>query len=144
MIDRRVLGLDIGSRRIGVALSDASGTLSSPLTTVSATPHERALAEIGRLVRENQVVEVVAGLPLTLRGEIGPQAELIRTFARELEAALSMPVALFDERLSTAAAEQMLRDLGVKPEKRKQQIDQVAASIILQDYLDHTRNLSEA
>lgn len=127
-----------------MALSDASGTLSSPLTTVSATPHERALAEIGRLVRENQVVEVVAGLPLTLRGEIGPQAELIRTFARELEAALSMPVALFDERLSTAAAEQMLRDLGVKPEKRKQQIDQVAASIILQDYLDHTRNLSEA
>ncbi|NTW02713.1 MAG: Holliday junction resolvase RuvX, partial [Oscillochloris sp.] len=64
----------------------------------------------------------------------------LRPLARELEAALAIPVALFDERLSTAAAEQMLRDLGVKPEKRKQQIDQVAASIILQDYLDHTRN----
>ncbi len=143
MIDRRVLGLDIGGRRIGVALSDASGTLSSPLTTIGAAPRERALAEIGRLVREHEVVEVVAGLPLTLRGEIGPQAELIHAFARELEAALAMPVALFDERLSTAAAEQMLRELGVKPEKRKQQIDQVAASIILQDYLDHTRNRAD-
>ncbi|MBX0329984.1 Holliday junction resolvase RuvX [Oscillochloris sp. ZM17-4] len=123
MVDRRVLGLDVGARRIGVALSDASGVLSSPLTTISAKSRERALAEIGRLVREHEVVEVVAGLPLTLRGEVGPQAELISAFARELESALAMPVALFDERLSTAAAEQMLRDLGVKPEKRKQQIE---------------------
>lgn len=140
MADRRVLGLDIGERRIGVALSDASGTLASPLTTISAKSRERAIAEIARLVRAHEAVELVAGLPLTLRGEIGPQAELIRAFAQELEAALDMPVALFDERLSTVAAEQMLRDLGVKPEKRRQQIDQVAASIILQDYLDHTRN----
>ncbi len=143
MEDRRVLGLDVGSRRIGVALSDASGFLSSPLTTVGAVPRERAIAEIVRLARENEVVEVVVGLPLTLRGEIGPQAELIHAFVREIAPALGLPVALFDERLSTAAAEQMLRDLGVKPEKRKQQIDQVAASIILQDYLDHTRNRGE-
>jgi putative holliday junction resolvase len=140
MIDRRVLGLDVGERRIGVALSDALGMLSSPLTTIGARPRERAISEIGRLVREHAVVQLVVGLPLTLRGEVGPQAEIIHAFTRELEATLSIPVALFDERLSTAAAEQMLRDLGVKPEKRKQQIDQVAASIILQDYLDHTRN----
>lgn len=141
MADRRVLGLDVGARRIGVALSDASAFLSSPLTTIRAIPRERAIAEIVRLARENEVVEVVVGLPLTLRGEIGPQAELIHAFVREITPALNLPVALFDERLTTVAAEQMLRDLGVKPEKRKQQIDQVAASIILQDYLDHTRNL---
>ncbi|NTW00249.1 MAG: Holliday junction resolvase RuvX [Oscillochloris sp.] len=140
MAERRVLGLDVGERRIGVALSDALGMLASPLTTIIATHRERAIAEIIRLVREHTVIEVVVGLPLTLRGEIGPQAELIGTFARELEAALGFSVALFDERLTTAAAEQMLRELGVKPEKRKQQIDQVAASIILQDYLDHMRN----
>jgi putative Holliday junction resolvase len=140
MADRRVLGLDVGGRRIGVALSDASGYLASPLTTIEARPQERAIARIVALAREHEALEVVAGLPLTLRGEIGPQAELIHAFVRELEAALGHPVQLFDERLTTAAAEQMLRELGVKPEKRKQQIDQVAASIILQDYLDHTRN----
>lgn len=140
MSERRVLGLDVGTRRIGVALSDALGMLASPLTTLNAIPRERVMHEIDRLVREHEVAEIVVGLPLTLRGEIGPQAESIQTFVRDLATVCSVPMALFDERLSTAAAEQMLRDLGVKPEKRKQQIDQMAASIILQDYLDHTRN----
>lgn len=138
--DRRVLGLDVGERRIGVAISDASGRLAAPLTTLSAVPREQALARIVSLARQEEAVAVVVGLPLTLRGEIGPQAETVRRFAAELEAAIGLPIHLFDERLTTAAAEQQLRELGVKPEKRRQQIDQVAASIILQDFLDHQRN----
>lgn len=137
------MGLDVGGRRIGVALSDALGMLATPLTTVSATPQPQAIERIGRLAQEHSVVAIVAGLPLTLRGEVGPQAEVVRAFAAALEAALGLPVALFDERLTTAAAEQHLRDMGVKPAKRKQQIDQVAAAIILQDYLDHMRNRPE-
>ena len=140
VIERRVIGLDVGEKRIGVALSDAHGLLATPLTTVSAIPRLSAIERIGRLIRENGVSELVIGLPLTLRGEIGPQAEVVRAFASELSAAVGLSANFFDERLTTATAEQMLRDLGVRPDKRRQQIDQVAASIILQDYLDHTRN----
>jgi putative Holliday junction resolvase len=135
-----MLGLDVGERRIGVAISDASGRLAAPLTTVNAVPRQQALARIVSLARQEEAVAVVVGLPLTLRGEIGPQAETVRRFVAELEATLGLPIHLYDERLTTAAAEQQLRELGVKPEKRRQQIDQVAASIILQDFLDHQRS----
>ncbi len=140
MVEQRLLGLDVGDRRIGVALSDALGMLASPLTTINATPRTQAISMIARLVREHEVQGIVVGLPLTLRGEIGPQAEQTRSFAQELERQVGLPVMLFDERYTTTVAEQLLREMGVKPEKRKQQIDQVAASIILQDYLDHVRN----
>ncbi len=138
--EQRILGLDVGERRIGVALSDAEARLATPLTTIAARPPEQALQRIARLVQEHSIVALVVGLPLTLRGEVGPQATLVQGFARQLEEQLALPVHLFDERLSTAAADQMLRELGVKPEKRKQQIDQVAAAIILQDFLDQQRN----
>ncbi len=141
MREQRTLGLDVGSRRIGVALSDASGTLATPLTTITAVPQAQALERIGRLCVEHEVVEIVVGLPLTLRGEVGPQAETVQKFAEALGQSIALPIQFFDERLTTAAAEQQLRDLGMKPEKRKLQIDQVAAAIILQDYLDQRRNL---
>lgn len=138
-VGRRVLALDVGERRIGVAMSDAAGLLAAPLTTLKATPRARALSQIVALVREHAVDDVVVGLPLTMSGEIGPQAQVVQSFAAELEAALGRAVHLFDERLTSVVAEQMLRDLGLKPEKRKARIDEVAASIILQDYLDHVR-----
>lgn len=139
MHERRYMGLDVGERRIGVALSDASGRLATPLTTIGAK--DRPLERIARLAREHGVAELVVGLPLTLRGEVGPQAQIVQKFAAALEEALGLPVHFFDERLTSAAADQMLRELGVKPEKRKLQLDQVAASIILQDYLDQQRSL---
>lgn len=139
MDERRYMGLDVGERRIGVALSDASGRLATPLTTIGAK--DRPLERIARLAREHGVAELVVGLPLTLRGEVGPQAQIVQKFAAALEEALGLPVHFFDERLTSAAADQMLRELGVKPEKRKLQLDQVAASIILQDYLDQQRSL---
>lgn len=143
MQEQRSLGLDVGERRIGVALSDPSGRLASALTTLQARPPTQALLQIERLVAEHSVYEIIIGLPLTLRGEIGPQAELVQHFAETLGQRLTLPIHLFDERLTTAAAEQLLRDLGVKPEKRRQQIDQVAAAIILQDFLDQRQRQGE-
>lgn len=134
--EQTILGLDVGERRIGVAISDASARIAAPLTTIAAHPPERAIAQIARLVAERGVTRVVVGLPLTMRGEHGPQAVAVQRFADALAAALTCPVEMFDERLTSVAAEQMLRNLGLKPAKIKEQIDQVAASIILQDYLD--------
>lgn len=140
----RVLALDVGGRRIGVAMSDEQGILAAPLTTLKAEPRAHVIAQVVALVREHAVDEVVVGLPLTMSGEIGPQAQVIQAFAQELETALERPVQLFDERLTSVVAEQMMLDLGIKPDKRKARIDEVAASIILQDYLDHKRSLHKA
>jgi putative Holliday junction resolvase len=136
----RVLALDVGERRIGVAMSDSDGLLSMPLTTLKAEPRERALKEIAALIEEHTVAVVVVGLPLTMSGEIGPQAQIVCAFADQLAAALGRSVELFDERLTSVVAEQMMIDLGIKADKRKARIDEIAASIILQDYLDHQRS----
>ncbi len=133
------MALDVGGRRIGVALSDTTRVLASPLTTLRAEPRERVLSEIATLVQRHEVVEVVVGLPLTLSGEIGPQAHLIQLFVERLKGVLTTPIHLFDERLTTVAAERMMLDLGMKPEQRRARIDEVAASIILQDFLDSKR-----
>lgn len=143
MASERYLGLDVGERRIGVALGETGARLATPLTTLQAHPLERALEQLGRLVREHAITALVIGLPLTMRGEVGPQAQMVQRFAATLEEALKLPIHFFDERLTSAAAEQLLRDMGVKPEKRKLQIDQVAAAIILQDFLDQQHNQYE-
>ena len=135
----RVMALDVGGRRIGVALSDTTRVLASPLTTLRAEPRDRVLSEIVALVQRHEVVEVVVGLPLTLSGEIGPQAHLIQLFVERLKGVLTAPIHMFDERLTTVAAERMMVDLGMRPEQRKARIDEVAASIILQDFLDSKR-----
>ena len=134
------MALDVGGRRIGVALSDTTRVLASPLTTLRAEPRDRVLSEIAALVQRHEVAELVVGLPLTLSGEIGPQAHVIQLFVERLKGVLTAPIHLFDERLTTVAAERMMLDLGMKPEQRKARIDEVAASIILQDFLDSTRN----
>ena len=134
------MALDVGGRRIGVALSDTTRVLASPLTTLRAEPRDRVLSEIAALVQRHEVVEVVVGLPLTLSGEVGPQAHLVQLFVEQLQGVLTAPIHLFDERLTTVAAERMMLDLGMKPEQRKARIDEVAASIILQDFLDSKRD----
>ncbi len=136
---RRVLALDVGSRRIGVAISDEGGQFAMPLTTIATRSRQHAVQQIAVLVAEREVDEVVVGLPLSLNGERGPQARLTETFAHLLETAISPPITLFDERLTTVVADQMLRDMGVPADKRKARVDEMAAMIILQDYLDHTR-----
>lgn len=135
----RVMALDVGGRRIGVALSDPTRALASPLTTIHAVPRDRAIARILALLHEHAVTDLVVGLPLTMSGEHGSQAQVVQAFVDQLRAASVVPIQLFDERLTTVAAERMMIDLGMRAEQRKARIDEVAASIILQDYLDSRR-----
>lgn len=135
----RVLALDVGERRIGVALSDPTRTLASPLTTIRAVPRSTALKRILTLVRDYEVTALVIGLPLTMNGDVGPQATLVQQFVDELRPLLDIPIFFIDERLTTVAAERMMIDLKIKPEQRRARIDEVAASIILQDFLDAHR-----
>jgi putative Holliday junction resolvase len=138
----RVMALDVGGRRIGVALSDPTRLLSSPLTTIQALPHQRALSQIVALLATHEVMELVVGLPLTMSGEIGSQAKVVQAFVGDLRQATHLPIHLLDERLTSVAAERMMLDLGMRPEQRKAKIDEVAASIILQDFLDSLRPVS--
>ena len=139
---RPALGLDVGERRVGVAVSDPDRRLALPLRSVA---RDGAIEALAVLAREYEVADVVVGLPLTLRGEAGPQAESASAFARELERRLRLPVHLWDERLSTQEAQRRV----LAPSKRRGRrqprpareadTDALAASIILQAYLDRQR-----
>ncbi len=131
----RVLALDVGERRIGVALSDESATLASPYTTLPAYPAVQFFQKLTTILRLEAVVVIVVGLPLSLNGQEGPQAQRIRTFIAELTTHTALPIVTVDERYTTAEAQRVMIEAGLRPEQRKARIDEVAASIILQDYL---------
>jgi len=133
----RILALDVGDRRIGVALSDPSGTLASALTVIERSAKERDLRKIAALADEHQVAQVVVGLPRRMDGTVGEQAEKVQAFARGLQRFVSQPVVFWDERLTTAAAERMMIEAGMKRAKRRARIDAAAAALILQGYLDY-------
>ncbi len=135
----RTLGLDIGERWIGVALSDPLGILASPLTRVERTDDEAAVKAIADLVRKHDAKEVVAGLPYSLNGGVGPQAVRVRDFLQKLAQSLTVPVQTSDERLSTVVATQGMIEAGKSRESRKGKIDAAAAALILQWYLDKAR-----
>ena len=134
----RILGLDYGSRRIGVALCDELGMAAQGLATIVRKNRETDLGAISDLVRRHGVERIVVGYPLRLDGSEGIQCEKINRFIRRLEGRLSLPVIRWDETLSTKEAEELLRERGVRPERRRELVDRVAASIILQGYLDAT------
>jgi putative Holliday junction resolvase len=131
----RVLGLDLGQARIGVAISDDHRRLAVPLGTVR-TGAPADVKAIAAIVAENGVTEVVVGLPIGLSGASGEGVDHARKFAEALRGFLGVPVALQDERLSTVEAERGLRSAGVRGKRRREVIDQSAAAIILQSYLD--------
>lgn len=133
----RLLGLDPGSVRIGVAISDERGRVSVPLKVVAAGP-DGGCAAIAALAREQQVVGVVVGHPLSLSGAAGAAAERAEALSRRLGEALDVPIVLQDERLSTVEAERRLAAAGVKGRGRRGVVDAAAAAIILQAYLDRT------
>ncbi len=133
----RVLALDVGDRRIGVALSDPTGTIASPLTILHRVAEKKDQQDIAELVREHSVERVVVGLPRTLRGEEGPQAQRVRRFGEHLAALLEVPVVYWDERYSTADAARIARPRGRgKGRAGRFPLDDVAAAVILQSYLD--------
>lgn len=137
------LGLDPGEARIGVARSDPSGFLATPVETLRRG--EGDLARIGTLVSQEEAVEIVVGLPRSLSGGEGPSARRVRDFARALARQVDpVPVRLCDERLTTVAAEAMLRGQGRKGRKRRAVVDQAAAVLILQHALDTERGTGNA
>ncbi len=134
--------MDVGSVRVGVAISDADGILATPLATVphDTGPEHADIARIAQLVIDYQVVEVVVGLPVTLAGREGPAAAGARTYARLLATAIApVPVRLTDERMSTAAATRRLSERGVRGRRQRAVVDQAAAVEILQSWLDAQR-----
>ncbi len=133
----RILGIDIGTVRIGVALSDAMGWTAQPLEVIRRTRPENDLDRLAELAALHDVEEIVIGLPYNMDGSAGPMAALAREFALKMQERLGLPVREWDERLSSAAAERALLEGDVRRNKRKQVIDKVAAAIILQGYLDH-------
>ena len=135
----RLAGLDVGDRRIGVAIADETGLIATPLATVQRGRHD--LAEIARLVAEWRVDRLVVGLPTGLSGREGPQAAAVRAYAADLAAHLGPepPLEFWDERLTTAIAERALIEAGTRRARRRERIDAVAAAVILQSYLDAVR-----
>jgi len=135
----RILGLDIGDRWIGLALSDPEGILASPLTRISRTGTEATIEAILQLVRQYEVGRIVAGLPYSMDGGLGRQAKKVLDFLQELRQHLEIPIETWDERLSTVAAERRMIEAGIGKVKRKGQIDAAAAALLLQEYLDKAR-----
>ncbi len=135
----RLIGLDVGEARIGVAVSDPTGTLASARTVLARRPEQAALLALQRLVEEEEAEAIIVGLPRSLSGELHGQAALVQDFAEQLRQQVSVPIHFWDERLSTVAAEREMRAAGAKRGKRRSMIDAVAAAIILQSYLDASR-----
>lgn len=132
----RILALDVGDRRIGVAVSDPTQTLARSLLVLERRDEERVLEAVAALVQEQGVERVVVGYPLSLTEDVGPQALRVGRFARAVAQALEVPVELWDESYSTVDAERILRERQIRGAQRRQRVDAVAAAVILQDYLD--------
>lgn len=135
----RVLAIDPGSRRVGVAVSDPSATIAQPLTVLAAHPGATLVERLAGLAREQEATALVVGLPRRLDGRLGPEAKAARTLADELHRATGLEVTLVDERLTSAAAERALLSGGASRARRRQLSDKVAATMILQSYLDSVR-----
>jgi putative holliday junction resolvase len=132
----RRMGLDVGDRTVGIALSDELGWTAQPFQTLRRKRLQEDLETLGRIASEENVREVVVGMPLHMSGVEGRQARKVKSFAAGLEEKVSVPVVFWDERLSTAAAERILLEADLSRAKRRKQVDKVAAAIILQGYLD--------
>ena len=132
----RVIALDVGDKRIGVAISDPTRFLASPLCTVERDASSSEIQQIEKLVENHEASELLVGMPLQLSGRKGIQARLVESFMKILANHLSIPIKSVDERLSTLEAERMLRQAGKSPSSDKHLVDSVSAVIILQSYLD--------
>jgi putative Holliday junction resolvase len=136
----RVLALDLGSRRIGVAVSDASETIASPLTVIARSRSRREDHRRIREVADDEEAElIVVGHPITMSGESGPAARAVEQEASEIERSCGRPVELFDERLTTVTADRVLKEAELSASQRRQYVDKVAAAVLLQNWLDRRK-----
>ncbi len=132
----RKMGVDPGMKRVGLALSDEQGELSSPLSTLKRSDDDSLVTAIARTAQEHAVDTIVIGLPLRMNGMEGPEAKRARSLAARVEAASGVKVVLWDERMTTMAAERELRSSGLRGDKKRARIDEAAATLLLQSYLD--------
>ena len=132
----RILGLDIGSKTIGVAVSDELCLIAQGVTTLKRKGLDHDISELRKLIEEREVEKIVIGLPKNMNNTLGPAAEMVLSFIEELNKHSAIPVITWDERLSTVAAEKILLEADMSRKKRKRVIDKVAAMLILQGYLD--------
>lgn len=140
ILDGRIMGLDVGDKTIGVAVSDLMGITAQGVKTVRRVGKKKDIEELKAIIKERQVNKIVSGMPKNMNGTIGPQGEKVVKFCELLEAETGIKVEYWDERLSTVAAERSLLEADVRRDKRKKVIDMLAAVIILQGYLDSKRN----
>ena len=132
----RILGLDLGTRTIGLALSDISRTIATPFETLKRGKLAPDLARLGKIITDEGVEALLIGLPINMDGSEGPRCQATRQFTADLLKAIDIPVAFWDERLSTRAAESALLDADMSRKRRAEVIDKVAAAVILQGFLD--------
>ena len=131
----RILGLDYGERRIGIALSDPLQIIAKPLTVIDRKKTDY-IFQLSKIIVENEIISIVVGLPLTLQGKESKQTKIVLSFIDELQSKLTIPILQIDERLSSIAAEKSLQIQNIKTKNNKKLIDETAAAIFLQEYLD--------
>ncbi len=141
--EARLLGLDVGTKTIGMALSDVTRSVATPYHTVRRTKFTEDAKAIEAAIEEHEIGAVVIGLPLNLDGSEGPRAQSTRAFARNLAARIAVPILFWDERLSTAAVERHLIEADASRKRRAEVIDRMAAAYILQGALDRLKRLGE-
>ena len=135
----RILALDVGERRIGVAVSDPTGLLATPLRAIDRAQSPSAVSEIVRLAENYEACEIVVGLPTSLSGRAGTQVQRVKRFVDALTEQTSVPVVLRDERYTSVQAERLLREAGRQPSRDRGRVDSTAAALILQSHLDSRR-----
>ncbi len=132
----KLLAIDHGTKRMGIAGSDALGMMTHPLECIPAEPFDDFLKRMKEILAEREAEQIVVGMPRNMDGSIGPQAKLVEEFVVELKKWVTVPVVTWDERLTSAEAEDRLRDAGVNARDAKKKVDASAAAILLQDYMD--------
>jgi putative holliday junction resolvase len=130
------LGLDVGSKRIGVAGCDGLGLIATGITTIWRSSFQEDIAQLTQIIEQRQVEILVMGLPYTMDGNIGSQAKQVQKFARRVAAVIELPIEYVDERLTSYAAEQMMKEANISVSQNKATIDRIAAAVILQQWLD--------
>ncbi|WP_295615088.1 Holliday junction resolvase RuvX [Chamaesiphon sp. GL140_3_metabinner_50] len=133
------LGLDVGSKRIGVAGCDGLGLIATGITTIWRTSFPEDIAQLAAIIAERQVEILVLGLPYTMDGNIGSQAKQVQKFARRIATVIELPIEYIDERLTSYAAEEMMKAAKISVSQNKATIDRIAAAVILQQWLDERR-----
>ena len=132
----RTLGIDHGTKRIGIAISDELGMIAQPLEFILAEPFADFLKRLKEIIRDKQVEQLVLGMPRNMDGSYGPAALKVQEFAAVLRDSVAVPLAFWDERLTSAQANRFMIEANVRRDKRKEKVDKTAAAILLQSYLD--------